>query len=389
MPHQEPAPSICIVSHNAYGAISGQKSGHIGGVEWQTSLTARWFAQRGYDVSMLTWNEGGPPEEVFQGIRVIKISPKKPGVKGVRFFHPKWTGLVRAMRRAGADLYYHNCGECVTGQIALWCRKNGRKFVFSSANDTDCDSRLPELRTPWDRWLYRYGLRQADAIVVQTETQRRLLQEGFGLGATVIPMPCAGLASDQAVSRTGEIPRRLLWIARVARQKRPDRLLELAAMCPDLGFDFVGPFSGAGGLPDEYAKAIKERAGTMANVVVHGAVQRDRLPDLYQRAALFCCTSDYEGFPNTFLEAWSYGLPIVSTFDPDGVIVRWNLGRVVKNMEEMAAAIRTLLAAPETYQQMSNNARRYYLDYHTVETVLPRFEQLFLATMAGRKQGSK
>jgi glycosyltransferase involved in cell wall biosynthesis len=207
-----------------------------------------------------------------------------------------------------------------------------------------------------------------------------MLQDGFGLDATVIPMPCPGFGPEQSLSRAGEIPRRVLWIARVTRQKRPDRLLEMAGMCPDVAFDFAGPFSASDGVLDEYAKGIKERAGGVPNVVVHGAVPRDRLPGLYRRAAFLCCTSDYEGFPNTFLEAWSCGLPIISTFDPDGVIARWNLGRVVKSMEEMAVAIRALLAAPETYQRMSINARRYYLDNHTIESVLPRFEQLFLET---------
>ena len=66
-------PSICIVSHNAYGAVSGGRSGFMGGVEWQMSLTAKWFAEQGYPVSMLTWNEGGPPEETIDGIKILKI----------------------------------------------------------------------------------------------------------------------------------------------------------------------------------------------------------------------------------------------------------------------------------------------------------------------------
>lgn len=35
---------ICLVAHFAYGALAGGEHGHIGGVERQTSLMAKWLA---------------------------------------------------------------------------------------------------------------------------------------------------------------------------------------------------------------------------------------------------------------------------------------------------------------------------------------------------------
>ena len=34
---------ICIVANNAYGALTGEESGHIGGVERQTALLSEWL----------------------------------------------------------------------------------------------------------------------------------------------------------------------------------------------------------------------------------------------------------------------------------------------------------------------------------------------------------
>ena len=45
---------ICIVSHAGYGALTGG-SGHIGGVERQTSFLAKWLAARGHAVDFVTW----------------------------------------------------------------------------------------------------------------------------------------------------------------------------------------------------------------------------------------------------------------------------------------------------------------------------------------------
>src|SRR5262245_5737824 len=163
---------ICFVAHTSYGAMAGGTHGDIGGIQRQQSMMARWLAARGWRVDMLTWDEGQPSQIVHDGVRVLKICRRDAGLPGLRFVHPRWTNLCRAMRLADADLYYHNSAEYVTGQVALWCRRNGRRFVYSAASDPACDARLPTLRALRERILYRYGLRHADGLIVQTRKQQ-------------------------------------------------------------------------------------------------------------------------------------------------------------------------------------------------------------------------
>ena len=371
----EDRPHICIVAHLAYGAMTGGASGHIGGVERQTSMMARWLARHGYPVSLLTWDDGQDDEVVIDGVRVLKMCRRDAGLPGLRFVHPRWTSLVRAMRRADAQVYYHNCGEYVTGQVALWCRRHDRGFVYSVANDMECDPQLPDMKTIRERVLYRFGLRHADAVIAQTRTQKKMLQEGFGVDSTVIPMPCWDSQDEHDGPPRSPDARgdRVLWIARITEQKRPDRLVDLARACPDFRFDLVGPSEGT-----DYADRACRQAGTLDNVTVHGPAPRERVADFYRQAVCLCCTSDYEGFPNTFLEAWSYGVPVVSTVDPDGLIAERGLGAVAEDAEGLAAAIRRLIESPDDWRQASANARQYYLDNHAPQTVLPRFERVFL-----------
>ena len=372
--------SICFVAHQTYGALAGGESGSIGGVERQTGLMARWLAARGFRVSMLTWDEGQQNREVIGGVRVIKICQQSAGVRGVRFFHPRWTGLISALRRADADVCYQNCGEYVTGQVALWCRRNGRRFVYSVANDADCDPALPEMHALRERVLYRCGLRRADRVIVQTHRQQVMLREGFGREAEVIPMPCVGPMNGEYTPPVlgGDGERRVLWIGRVCEQKRPDRLVELARLCPDVAFDLVGPIG-----QNEYVRGVVEQAQRVGNIRVHGPVAFDQVSNFYRKATCVVCTSAFEGFPNTFLEAWSHGLPVVTTFDPDGLVVGRGLGAVAEDVPALAAALRQLFGRPELWRRASGNARRYYLENHAAERVMPKFERVFLE-VAGR-----
>ena len=149
----DPKLNVAIVAHFAYGAMTGGAQGHVGGVERQTSLLARWLAARGHKVSLLTWNEGQGDEVMIDGVRVISICRADEGIRGLRFFVPRWSGLIRALNRADADVCYHNCAEYVTGQIALWCRMRNRRFVFSVASDIEVEKELGGLESLQERYL--------------------------------------------------------------------------------------------------------------------------------------------------------------------------------------------------------------------------------------------
>jgi glycosyltransferase involved in cell wall biosynthesis len=230
-----------------------------------------------------------------------------------------------------------------------------------------------------ERLLYRYGVRHTDCTIVQTQRQQEMLRSGFGLNVEVCPMPCAAPGDGPATRRAFRPDQgRVLWVGRVCEVKRPDRLLDIAEACPDMAFDLVGPSYDTG-----HSRRILERTRRIPNVTVHGPVAWDKVWDYYRQAACLLCTSDFEGFPNTFLEAWSQGLPVVSTFDPDDLIARLELGLVAGDVPGLAAAIRRLLASPDLYRRLSQNARQYYLENHTVEVAMPRFEQVFLKVLGG------
>jgi glycosyltransferase involved in cell wall biosynthesis len=201
-----------------------------------------------------------------------------------------------------------------------------------------------------------------------------MLRDGFARESIVIPMPCPGPSDAEcaASERNRNGSQRVLWIGRICEQKRPDRLLDLAEACPDVPFDLVGPSNDT-----EYGSHISQRAQALRNVTLHGPASRQRVAEFYRRAKLMCCTSDFEGFPNTFLEAWSWGVPIVSTVDPDNVIAEKQLGAVGKTVSDLSSGIRELLDSPARWERASLAAREYFATNHAVDKAMAQFERVF------------
>jgi glycosyltransferase involved in cell wall biosynthesis len=363
-------PRVCIVAHMAWGAINGGCSGHAGGVEYQTAMTARWLAANRFDVTLVVWNEGQPSDTHVDGVRVLSLCRADEGLPGLRFVHPRWTSLARALRTADADLYYQNCGEYVTGQVASWCRSHRRRFVFSVASDPECDPRLPAMRSLRERVLYRYGLRHADRIIVQTRRQQTMLREGFGLESVVLPMPCAGPMEGEARPAAVETPARFVWVGRISPEKDPDRFLAIARALPQFRFDLAGP------APTDWAREVVARAGP--NVRILGRVPRSEMSTVYAGATALVCTSVFEGFPNTFLESWSHGVPVITTVDPDGLVESLGLGAASQETADLIGAAERLAQHGADWDRAAARAREYYDRHHRPDRALARFGDEFL-----------
>ena len=255
--------------------------------------------------------------------------------------------------------------------IAWACRKANRKFILWLASITDpvCHEPGHWYLRAHERWLARYGLRHADVVVAQTRDQQRLLREHHGRDSVLIrnvwPM------DERECVAPGGAPK-VFWAATMRDLKRPHLFLDVAGALPNIRFMMAGV--PANGNPDLY-REVKARAKTMPNVDFLGFVPFREIDKYYAQASAYLCTSTIEGFPNTFLQAWSHGRPVVSTFDPDEVICEHNLGFHCHNLDELVMAVRT---ACEDSSDYAEQVRTYLRTYHSPEVIVPKIERLLL-----------
>jgi glycosyltransferase involved in cell wall biosynthesis len=171
----------------------------------------------------------------------------------------------------------------------------------------------------------------------------------------------------------------LLGVGRLSSEKNFSALIDifsrLASRHP--GWDLViigdGPLAGA-------LRAQVQAAGLQQRVFLPGRV--GNVGDWYERAALYVMSSHFEGFPNTLVEAMSYGLPAVS-FDCDTGprdIIRHDIdGFLVTpaDVEGMQFAVEKLMidtALREAFSRRAQEARERF----SMEKISCMWEGLFL-----------
>ena len=364
---------ICLVGlDNLPFLVPEYRQHYIGGESVQQTLLGRALARRGLDVSMIVSDCGQIDGAQWDGIRVFKAYRPGAGLPVLRFIHPRWTGLWSALARADADLYYTSCAGMQVGLVAMFCRRFHRRFVFRTANDADCDRSRLLVQFARDRWLYAYGLRRADAILVQSASQAQTLARSYGLTGRVAGM----LVEPPAPSTVRDID--VLWVSNIRRIKRPDLILELAGRMPEVKIHMVG-----GPLPGEEAlfQEIANTAATRCNVTFHGRLPYGDANELYGRARVFVNTSDIEGFPNSYLQAWIRGVPVVTLFDPDRVIEREGLGIAARYPDQILDAVRYLLGDPAAWKAASDRCRMFIAREYGEEKVLAAYFDTFAEVM--------
>ena len=93
-------------------------------------------------------------------------------------------------------------------------------------------------------------------------------------------------------------------------------------------------------------------------------------------SAVLLSTSDEEGFPSTFLEAWTQGTPVVSLkIDPDHVIELAGLGAVCPDVNQVGILLADLVRHPERRDAIARRACQYVSSAHSASTVVAAFER--------------
>jgi glycosyltransferase involved in cell wall biosynthesis len=285
----------------------------------------------------------------------------------LRFLHPRLSTMWRVLREVDADVYYQRSSAMWTGVVAEFCRRHGKRSIYSAASDRDFEIGQEQIRLARDKWIYRRGLARVDRIVAQNPFQIESCRRNHGREAVLIPS-CYELPRD---AKPGNADR-VLWVGTIHGYKRPEWLLELAERLPHRRFVMVGgPSVGGEGLKPSYYDEIRLRAAGLANLEFTGFLPLAEVEPWFDRARLLVSTSVYEGMPNVFLQAWARGVPTVASVDVGAAV-----NSVFQDVDEGARRIEHLLSNPEHWARASRESLAHFERHHSSAQVLARYARL-------------
>jgi glycosyltransferase involved in cell wall biosynthesis len=365
-------PHVCFVAPYAWPVLSRDPEIQVvGGAEVQQCVIARLLAASGYRVSMICFDYGQPSPVSIDGVTVHKSFRPDAGVPVLRFLHPRLSTMWRVLREVDADVYYQRSSAMWTGVVAEFCRRHGKRSIYAGASDRDFEIGQEQILHARDRWIYRRGVARVDRVVAQNAFQIESCRRNHGREAVLIPS-CYQLPPDRKAGNAGNADA-ILWVGTIHRYKRPHWLLDMAERLRERRFVLVGgPSVDAEKAWPGYFEDIRRRAEGLANVEFTGFLPLPQVEKQFDRARVLVLTSEYEGMPNVFLQAWARGVPTVASVDVGAPV-----STVFSGVEEGARKLEALLADEVLWARRSAESLAYFERTHSSHEVLGRYARLF------------
>lgn len=335
-------------------------SSKVAGIQVQMSFWARTFVKHGWDVYSFTDKE----TRDIDGIHFVNKSKSHVLVKLHLTIIQEWIDCMKCISMKPDVVIYRGASRCLF-LLSRLCRYKHIQFILFGASDTDF---VPGKEivggSRMNRKLYQKALGQIECFVTQNLQQHNTLLENYGKDSLIV--------SNIWLTDVEYVSEKLydaIWIANFRPLKRAEWFVKLAVELPQYKFAMVG-----GSLVKEYYDQVEQCASNVNNLIFMGPQPFNEVCHLLAQSRLLVCTSEFEGFPNTFLQAWANGVPVVSTVDPSGVVTKYDLGRIVSDEDQLYQKVKSLLELESRYDGCVKSIGEYFNEHHSAEKAI---ENLF------------
>jgi hypothetical protein len=364
----------------------------MAGVEYQLELLADDICRRpGVSLTFIGRHvpTGGATEKF--PYKIVRIGSGAGIRRRAVFFD--LSELRQALEAAKPDVIYQQGRLSYTGECARYAKQAGIPFFFHIAHEFDLNFRWVTLKyspnTPFDLVEYvlgMQGLKGATHIIAQTDRQARLLRETLGIEAAAVIRNFQPLPASLPEKPAG--PMRVFWVANLKDFKRPHLFVELVesfAGRKDLTFLMAGRPPGG-----RRFKPLMEKLPTIPNFKYFGELPIAQVNEIMNGASVHVNTSSFEGFPNTFLQAWARGAIVTSlAVDPDeDGMEKLEIGYCAGTMQRLHTIIDDLARNPDKRRTIAERAFAFVHAKHSLAEAVRLTDLMLEAAQAPRSRSA-
>ncbi|MDD4381949.1 MAG: glycosyltransferase family 4 protein [Candidatus Dojkabacteria bacterium] len=344
---------ILIIAPKAYHLFDKQSSNTaFGGAEIQLFLLGKELHRLGYKTNFLV-GDFGQKEKEFNGIKIYKsFKMTDSPFKKLFVFRKKLLSL-------DYDVYIQRALSYISPLLSVIFKRRKKKFIYMVAHDSEVDGSHPITKSIFGKLLANVLWKNAFLVIAQNKYQYDKLKNicnNLIIVKNLHEIPKG--SSDRKVDKGY-----LLWVGRSVGWKRPELFLKLSKELPNEKFVFVLNKANEG---DKDYEKLKQDALQNKNIIFLESIPYCNISKLYKDAKIFVSTSKKEGFPNTFIDAGVWGVPIASlSVDPDDFIQGGKCGIYGNNdWEVFINEIKKILKDEKLYKEYSGNIYKYMKSNH-------------------------
>lgn len=283
-------------------------------------------------------------------IPIEQIRSKKP------FYLPYILTYIRILSKHKPELVYYSIPWWSNVFSMIIIRSFNIKIIQRISNDFLVDKRSVRFFGKIKYILFKFSLNICDIILCQNSYQLHTLKKKYPKSKIYKIINPFSIEEKDPINELGEY---VAWVGMFQYQKNLTALAEIAKKLPQIQFKIAG--EAYRNISDKTREAIISLE-KLKNVKFVGLLKNDDIRDFLKKSFCLLNTSYFEGFSNTYLEAFSVGKPVVTrkVTDPDQRITRYQLGISVEEYADIPEAI--LKVIEERFD--SKKIFDYVIKYH-------------------------
>ena len=332
-----------------------------GGSAVQTYGWIKGLLDEGQEVYVMTdvYNKKVLKDEC-RDIKFIPMYDNKRGIRWLRWIYYRVPYTYKKIKAIKPDYLYSSIPAWSSVLIAIMCYFLNIKFIQRISSDANLDSRFLKKNSAINQFFLFLGLRLSHHILCQNNYQLKTIKKKFPR-KSAIKLLNPFYSNNQDWVYEEHSRNYIAWVGLYRQAKNIKLLYQVASLLKKEQFLIAGQ---AGANYDAESREYVEKLKLLPNVKFSGYIGRTQILPFLSKAKFLLNTSHFEGFSNTFLEAWSVGTPILSTINvnPDSIISNHTLGLVYNDVFDLCK--QHAAVTPELYRLMSDNSRQYVSNYH-------------------------